>query len=170
MKKDRRGQKTSDTTADDPKAGEAAGAKEAQAAYQAEAKVREAAKRERRLRQRRAHMRVPVNIEVDYKSDDNFLFAYITDLSAMGIFVKTTKPHAPGARLTLRFKPLGAPEFLVEGQVVWINSYRPGDPDSINPGMGIQFVDIDKDTQRRLTRLVKTFAYLDDEDSTLGNS
>lgn len=154
MKKDRRGQKASGTTAKDPVA-EAA---------------KEAAKRERRLRQRRAHIRVPVNIEVDYKSDENFLFAYITDLSAMGIFVKTTKPHAPGARLTLRFKPLGAPEFLVQGQVVWINSYRPGDPDSINPGMGIQFVDIDQDTQRRLTRLVKTFAYLDDEDSTLGNS
>lgn len=128
------------------------------------------AKRERRQGQRRVHPRVPVNIEVDYRSDDNFLFAYITDLSAMGIFVKTTKPHHPGTRLTLRFKPLGAPEFMVEGQVMWVNPYRPGDPDSINPGMGVQFVDLDADTQRRLTRLVKTFAYLDDDDSTLGNS
>ncbi|MCG5053488.1 MAG: TIGR02266 family protein [Myxococcales bacterium] len=128
------------------------------------------AKKERRVGQRRAHPRVPVKIEVDYRSDDNFLFAYITDLSAMGIFVKTTEPHPPGARLTLRFKPLGAPEFVVDGQVVWINPVRPGDPNSINPGMGIQFVDLDPDTQRRLTRLVRTFAYLDDEDSTLGNS
>jgi type IV pilus assembly protein PilZ len=154
MKKDRRGLKASNTTAKAPVA----------------AAAKQAGKRERRLRQRRAHIRVPVNIEVDYRSDENFLFAYITDLSAMGIFVKTTKPHPPGARLALRFKPLGAPEFLVEGQVVWVNTYRPGDPDSINPGMGVQFVDIDQDTQRRLTRLVKTFAYLDDEDSTLGNS
>jgi hypothetical protein len=36
--------------------------------------------------------------------------------------------------------------------------------------MGVQFVDLDPETQRRLTRIVKTFAYLDDEDSTLGNS
>lgn len=130
----------------------------------------EPSRRERRVGQRRVFQRVPVNIEVDYRSDENFLFAYITDLSAMGIFVKTTEPHPPGTRLTLRFKPLGAPEFVIQGQVVWINPYRPGDPDSINPGMGVQFVDLDQDTQRRLTRLVKTFAYLDDEDSTLGNS
>ena len=128
------------------------------------------AARERRARQRREHQRVPVNIEIDYKSDENFLFAYITDLSAMGIFVKTNDPHPPGTRLTLRFKPLGAPEFLVQGQVVWINSDRPGDPDSINPGMGIQFVDTDQETQRRLTKLVRTFAYLDDDEETLGNS
>ncbi len=128
------------------------------------------AKKERRVGQRREFLRVPVNIEVDYRSDENFLFAYITDLSAMGIFVKTTEPNPPGARLTLRFKPMGAPEFVVHGQVVWVNPYRPGDPDSINPGMGVQFVDLDPETQRRLTRLVKTFAYLDDEDSTLGNS
>ena len=157
MKKDRR-------SASQPKT---APGKSTTAAAAAAAKD---AARERRARQRREHQRVPVNIEIDYKSDENFLFAYITDLSAMGIFVKTNDPHPPGTRLTLRFKPLGAPEFLVQGQVVWINSYRPGDPDSINPGMGIQFVDTDQETQRRLTKLVRTFAYLDDDEETLGNS
>lgn len=157
MKKDRRG-------ASQPKT---ASGKSTTAAAAAAAKD---AARERRARQRREHQRVPVNIEIDYKSDENFLFAYITDLSAMGIFVKTNDPHPPGTRLTLRFKPLGAPEFLVQGQVVWINSDRPGDPDSINPGMGIQFVDTDQETQRRLTKLVRTFAYLDDDEETLGNS
>lgn len=171
MKKDRRGA----TAPGNPASAKGASASPAKDAVKGAVKdaAREAAKdarRERRSRQRREHLRVPVNIEVDYKSDENFLFAYITDLSAMGIFVKTHKPHAPGTMLTLRFKPLGAPEFLVQGQVVWINSYRPSDPDSINPGMGVQFVDTDQETQRRLTKLVRTFAYLDDEDETLGNS
>ena len=31
---------------------------------------------------RRVHTRVTVDLEVDYKSADNFLFAYITDISA----------------------------------------------------------------------------------------
>jgi type IV pilus assembly protein PilZ len=119
---------------------------------------------------RRAFERVLVNIEVDYRCNDTFLFAYITDLSAMGIFVKTTEPLPPGTRLNLRFKPLGGPEINVEGQVVWVNSHRPGDPDNINPGMGIQFVDLDAQTQDRITGLVKTFAYLDDDESTLGHS
>jgi len=168
MKKDRRGGSARNSTAS-AKAVSSSATKSVAPHSESEA-AKDAARRERRSRQRREHLRVPVNIEVDYKSDENFLFAYITDLSAMGIFVKTNKPHQPGTKLQLRFKPLGAPEFMVEGQVVWINSYRPGDPDSINPGMGIQFVDTDPEIQRRLTKLVRTFAYLDDEDETLGNS
>ena len=37
---------------------------------------------------RRAAPRILVNLEVDYASEDNYLFAYITDISATGIFVR----------------------------------------------------------------------------------
>jgi len=120
--------------------------------------------------QRRKHKRVSVEIEVDYRCDDNFMFAYIADMSAMGIFVRTDQPHPTGTSMTLHFSPRGGPEIQVQGIVVWINPYRPGHPDSLNPGMGVQFVDVDKPTQERLLALVKTFAYLDDEDSTMGHS
>ena len=75
-------------------------------------------------------------------------------------------------RLNLRFSPPGGPEIDVEGRVMWINPYRPGNPDNLNPGMGVQFVDVDDATQERILHLVKTFAYLDDDDDgpTLGNS
>ena len=52
---------------------------------------------------RRVHTRVMVDIEVDYKSADNFLFAYITDISAMGIFIRTDAPEPPGTVINLRF-------------------------------------------------------------------
>src|SRR5262245_23162631 len=92
-------------------------------------------------RERRAAERVLVDIEVDYGSEDTFLFAYITDISALGIFVLTNNPEAPGTRLNLRFRlqPGEAP-LEVEGQVIWINRYRPNQADNLNPGMGIQFV------------------------------
>jgi len=123
-----------------------------------------------RGRERRAHNRVLVDLEVDYACDENFLFAYITDISCQGIFVRTTKPEPTGTRLNLRFDPGDGPEMNLEGQVMWVNSYRPGDPDNINPGMGIQFLELDPVDYQRIKQLIRTFAFLDDEDDTLGHS
>ena len=58
-----------------------------------------------RLSDRRAAPRVLVDLEVDYASEDNYLFAYITDISETGIFVRTTTPEPPGTHLNLRFRP-----------------------------------------------------------------
>ena len=37
-----------------------------------------------------------VDMEVDYRADETFLFAYITDISAMGIFVRNEQSRAEG--------------------------------------------------------------------------
>jgi type IV pilus assembly protein PilZ len=122
-------------------------------------------------RDRRVHERVMVHIEVDYRCDDTFLFAYITDLSAMGIFIRTSMPHPPGTRLNLRFTPPGSTSLDVEGEVVWTNPHRPGRAESINPGMGIQFVDLTANQRDQVMKLVRTFAYLSDDDGEpMGNS
>lgn len=119
-------------------------------------------------RDRRQWERVLVDLEVDYRSDDTFLFAYITDISQMGIFVRTVTPEPPGTRLNLRFCPPGMGVLECEGVVIWINPYRPGDRENLNPGMGVQFVDLTGEQRERLKRLVRTFAYLSDpaEDET----
>ena len=113
--------------------------------------------------ERRTAQRVPVALEVDYSCDDTFLFAYITDISILGIFVHTTRPESPGTRLTLRFTPPGASPLLVKGEVIWINPYRPDDSDQRNPGMGIRFVSLSARQRNAIGHLVRTFAYLDDE-------
>ncbi len=76
---------------------------------------------DRRGADRRIDERVPVNIEVDYRASDTFLFAYITDISAMGIFVHTETPAAHGTRLNLRFRVAGGELMEIEGEVIWIN-------------------------------------------------
>jgi type IV pilus assembly protein PilZ len=120
-------------------------------------------------RERREHRRVMVSMEVDYGCDNTFLFAYITDLSAMGIFIQTSDPHPPGTSLNLRFQPPGGPRLDVEGRVTWVNP--PRKHDSINPGMGVQFVDLTPVQREQIKALVRTFAYLsDDEDKVRGNS
>src|SRR5262249_18710525 len=93
---------------------------------------------------RRVHERVLVDIEIDYRADETFLFAYITDISAMGIFVRTNNPEPEGTRLNLCFRvppELGGHLIEVEGEVIWINPFRPNEP-ARQPGMGIQFVDL----------------------------
>jgi type IV pilus assembly protein PilZ len=111
--------------------------------------------------ERRQAPRVLVDLEVDYASEDNYLFAYITDISETGIFVRTTSPEQPGTRLNLRFRPDDeGPQIEVEGEVIWVNPFRPGVADNLHPGMGIRFVALDDELRDRLLELVRRFAYL----------
>jgi hypothetical protein len=68
--------------------------------------------------ERRKSPRVLVDLEVDYASEENYLFAYITDMSATGIFVRTTTPEAPGTHLNLRFSSEHSGLLEVEGEVI----------------------------------------------------
>ena len=116
---------------------------------------------------RRRAPRVLVDLEVDYASEENYLFAYITDISATGIFVRTTTPEQPGTHLNLRFRlPVPARpgdssvQIEVEGEVIWVNPYRPGAPDNLHPGMGIRFVGLEDEVRDQLLELIRRFAYL----------
>ena len=115
-------------------------------------------------RDRRDWRRVLVDLEVDYGNADNFLFAYISDISETGIFIRTNTPEKPGTRLNLRFMPDdGNRQMLqLEGEVIWVNDFRPENPDNINPGMGVKFVGLDRDSRHRLVEYIKTFAFLED--------
>lgn len=110
--------------------------------------------------ERRRAPRVLVDLEVDCASEDNYLFAYITDISATGIFVRTTTPELPGTHLNLRLSAEDAGPLEVEGEVIWVNPYRPGTPDNLHPGMGIRFVNLDSELRDRLFELIRRFAYL----------
>lgn len=116
--------------------------------------------------ERRRSPRVLVDLEVDCASEDNYLFAYITDISATGIFVRTTTPEQPGTHLNLRLSSEQGPDapedvaLELEGEVIWVNPYRPGTPDNLHPGMGIRFVNLDNELRDRLFELIRRFAYL----------
>jgi type IV pilus assembly protein PilZ len=114
--------------------------------------------------ERRGALRILVDLEVDYGDEDNFLFAYIRDISATGLFVRTNAPEEPGTQLNVRFTPEGDDDILeLEGEVIWVNPYRPGHHDNLNPGMGIRFLDLTPEQRFRLVDFVRRFAYLDDD-------
>jgi uncharacterized protein (TIGR02266 family) len=110
--------------------------------------------------ERRRSPRVLVDLEVDFASEDNYLFAYITDINVTGIFVRTTSPESPGTYLNLRFSPDDSGPIELEGEVIWVNPYRPGTPDNLHPGMGIRFAWLDDELRDRLLGLIRRFAYL----------
>jgi type IV pilus assembly protein PilZ len=109
---------------------------------------------------RRRTDRYEVTWSVDCETDDTFLYACITNISEMGIFVRTDRPLPVGTRLVLRFGPPSCKTpFVVEGIVQWINPLRPL-AENLNPGMGIRFDALTPDDRERIVEAVRTIAYV----------
>lgn len=111
--------------------------------------------------ERRAAERYDVTWSVDCETPDTFLYAAISNISEMGIFVLTTEPWPIGTKLVLRFAPPNDEPFVLRGVVQWVNPVR-DDHDNPNPGMGIRFVDLADGERERLVEVIKTIAYLRD--------
>ena len=110
--------------------------------------------------ERRRNDRFEVTWQVDCETEDTFLYAYITNISEMGIFVKTDKPLPVGTQLVLRFAPPSAQEtFVLNGIVQWINPVRPLG-ENLNPGMGIRFQSLDLADREKIVEAVRTIAYV----------
>jgi type IV pilus assembly protein PilZ len=110
--------------------------------------------------ERRSADRFAVTWSVDCETEDTFLYASITNISEMGIFVRTEKPLAVGTRLVLRFAPPNADEpFVLTGIVQWINPVRPLG-DNVNPGMGIRFESLTLADRERIVEAIRTIAYV----------
>ena len=115
-------------------------------------------------KEKRTSKRITFRARVDYEleSEDTFVFEHMANLSKGGIFLATRTPLAVGTTTTLRFDiPKGGRTVEVQGRVAWINEYRPGG-ENPNPGMGVEFVDLDEADRDVITRLVKRKAILPD--------
>lgn len=121
---------------------------------------------DRRERDRRQADRVPVDIEVDYECQETFLYAYITDIGALGIFLRTNAPYVVGTRLNLAFKPPGESAALrVPGEVRWVSPLTESESRTRQPGMGVAFVDLTPEQRQRLIDLVQRMSYLEENGS-----
>jgi type IV pilus assembly protein PilZ len=110
--------------------------------------------------ERRLHERFDVTWSVDCETEETFLYAAITNISELGIFVRTIDPLPVGTQLTLRFvSPDSTESFVLQGKVQWVNTYRPM-RDNPNPGMGVRFVEITPADRERLVETIRTIAYL----------
>jgi type IV pilus assembly protein PilZ len=96
---------------------------------------------------------------VDCETEDTFLFAPITNIAELGIFVRTDRPRSIGTMLELRFEADGLAPFTLIGRVRWVNHLSLFG-DNLNPGMGIVFDDLQPDDRERVVAAIRTIAYL----------
>ena len=101
---------------------------------------------------RRRAPRVPVDLQLDYFADDCQLYTFATNLSDGGVFVQSKAPEPPGSMLELRLTVPEEPEPIqLQGEVVWFKTMPVGE----GPGMGVRFVNLDRQRKRRITSLLK---------------
>ena len=106
---------------------------------------------------RRKNPRVSKVISLSFKSSAGFAKAFSGDMSAGGIFIKTTKPFANGEPFILKIKLPDAPETLkIDCEVSW-NRTETSDPVKQPLGMGIKFIEISPAVQHILNKeLIKS--------------
>lgn len=113
------------------------------------------------LKEKRRAIRVPVEMRVDYRCNENFLFEYSMNLSQNGIFIKTQSPLPPGTELFLTFSlPNSNEQIKVKGEVIWVNTKKADHDSERTVGMGIRFLEIKAEDRKQIMSLVKRIAIL----------
>ncbi len=104
--------------------------------------------------ERRDDSRAEVEVEVRYRTAQEFLAAYSRNISGGGIFLRTQQPLPLNQTVLLRFTLPGVThQFQVHGVVVWANpaSVRSSFP----AGMGIKFLEIEPKDQQLIAEFIK---------------
>src|SRR5437588_2096300 len=101
--------------------------------------------------------RLPISLEVAYRTAGAFLVSYSVNLSKGGIFLETQAPLWRGENVTLKFDVPGEGPLEVEGVVAWI---RQNDPSGLPNGMGIQFAELDARYGSVIDEMVRGFVGL----------
>jgi type IV pilus assembly protein PilZ len=118
---------------------------------------------------RREHERYETSYAVDYASGETFLFSYLTNISEMGIFIRSENPLEVGSKLKLRFQIENQDPLIIEGEVIWVNPYNEAG-ENLNPGMGVRFQGLTAELREQVVELVRTIAYLgENENENDGN-
>ncbi|MBI5480976.1 MAG: PilZ domain-containing protein [Deltaproteobacteria bacterium] len=99
--------------------------------------------------ERRESPRIPVEMWVEESTERELYFQRSANLSVGGIFLENTIPHPKGTIVNLQFTlPGDTLPVKVRGEIV--NAAA-----SDELGMGIKFVDVDPEVERRISEFVQ---------------
>ncbi len=102
--------------------------------------------------ERRTQNRIDVELVVTIESDSNFFSGFSENISEGGLFISTYdyKPRGTVFELVFQLPDLDK-KILTRCEVCWIREYNPSVPDMV-PGMGVRFLDLDKEAQDSVLR------------------
>ena len=96
---------------------------------------------------KRESPRIATNIEIKFREKGSFLRSYMLNVNNGGLFLKTDKPLALGAEVTMDIRlPYDLETMNIEGRVVWTNPKSTAFP----AGMGIQFTKLLSEHQEKI--------------------
>ena len=95
--------------------------------------------------ERRADVRVALEVEVSLESESNFFVGLSGDVSRGGLFVVTWRKLAVGTGI---FVAIDLPEgrLLVDGEIRWVREVGEG----LTPGLGIAFMGLSEQDRQRI--------------------
>jgi uncharacterized protein (TIGR02266 family) len=106
------------------------------------------------IQDKRTDPRAPVEVEVHYRSAQEFLSAYSLNVGGGGIYIKTKEPLPLNHEVRLRFTlPSIARVFNLQGLVVWTNPHPTRS--SFPSGMGIKFMNLDPEGKKLIAGFVR---------------
>jgi uncharacterized protein (TIGR02266 family) len=88
----------------------------------------------------RVHDRIPLSLEVEYRTAGAFLVAYTANLSKGGLFIETERPLVTGTDILVRFTIPKHGPIEVRGIVAWVRS---APVDGKPSGMGVEFENLE---------------------------
>lgn len=96
--------------------------------------------------------RLKVIFKVNVTSGQTARSTFATAMSEQGVFIRTVKPLQVGTRVKLALDLPSARPITVDGEVIYS---IPEDTEKLaEPGMGIRFIDIEKDLQEGLRKFI----------------
>jgi type IV pilus assembly protein PilZ len=108
--------------------------------------------------ERRRERRVPVQIQIQYKTADGFFQDYIRNLSLGGIFIETEKPLPMNTKLRVEFC-LPAMEDPITADGIVVHTLRVGQTSKPTvSGMGIRFSDLETTSKQIIESYLKVNA------------
>lgn len=95
----------------------------------------------------RESTRIATNIEIKFREKGSFVRSYMLNVNNGGLFLKTDKPLAIDAEVTMLIQlPDDQETMTIEGRVVWTNPKSKFFP----AGMGIQFIKLLPEHQEKI--------------------
>jgi len=107
--------------------------------------------------EKRAHIRAPIELKVEYKKMNTFFADYTKNISKGGTFIKTDRPLPVGTEFLFRLViPRLSEPVEIKGTVVWINEKdKLAHPEVEELGMGIQFIYRDTGQRKEFEDMVE---------------
>jgi len=107
------------------------------------------------MQDKREQPRAEVDVEVQYRTVQEFLGAYARNISGGGIFIRGQRVLSLNQAVRLRFTLPGVSHrFETGGIVVWSNPSP--SRSSLSSGMGIKFMDLDSTSRGMIEGFVKS--------------